>query len=332
MSFWTGHGRSDESFCHFHFIIKITTQAQMKFRLVFFFFVVVPYIFSSFNCHAKHRTLDMDLKFEEHSHLKTKTMSGIVNHVQTFRSPPMPLHFGEVVFTNPSRTPLEMPTGNNGVYTITSFTAGVVDEAGNQVPLDEVYNHHWLVFDGKGNLGPCRGLDYKFGVGAESRGFPVEFPAPYGLVTDGTETWEANIHLLRTVNLDPSWGVQKCIECHGPNKWCNASQSGTFTCCDQGTYCPTVVNSSVTAPNPKTYYLQYTVGWHEVTPEDKPVGIFVLDASGESLFESNVSNISLHSVFSTHSFLSPSFSPPSPSPPPLPPPSPSKTSLYRVSN
>lgn len=76
-----------------------------------------------------------------------------------------------------------------------------------------------LFFDGKGNGGVCPGLNYKFGVGAESRNSPIVFPSPYVLATDGTERWTANIHLIRTQNIDPKWGLQHCIECHGPNQW-----------------------------------------------------------------------------------------------------------------
>lgn len=32
-------------------------------------------------------------------------------------------------------------------------------------------------------------------------------------------SWTANIHLIRTDFVDPSWGLQHCIECHGPNQW-----------------------------------------------------------------------------------------------------------------
>ena len=34
-----------------------------------------------------------------------------------------------------------------GKHLITGFKAEVVDSMNVSVPLDEVYNHHWLVFD-----------------------------------------------------------------------------------------------------------------------------------------------------------------------------------------
>ena len=64
-------------------------------------------------------------------------------HTQTWRSQAMPLTNGNTIFTNPDRTLLSMPTGT---VAIRSFHAEVVDDAGDSVPLSEVYNHHWLVF------------------------------------------------------------------------------------------------------------------------------------------------------------------------------------------
>ena len=49
---------------------------------------------------------------------------------------------GQIVFTNPSATPLTFPEG--GAYAITSFRGQVVDAAGRMVPLSEVYDHHWV--------------------------------------------------------------------------------------------------------------------------------------------------------------------------------------------
>ena len=50
---------------------------------------------------------------------------------------------GQIVFTNPSATPLTFPEG--GAYAITSFRGQVVDAAGRMVPLSEVYEHHFLL-------------------------------------------------------------------------------------------------------------------------------------------------------------------------------------------
>jgi hypothetical protein len=60
---------------------------------------------------------------------------------KTYLSPPMKLRPGEVVFTDPTKTPLEMPTGK---IAIQKFAAEVVDEKNVSTPLSEVYDHHWL--------------------------------------------------------------------------------------------------------------------------------------------------------------------------------------------
>ena len=57
----------------------------------------------------------------------------------TYNSPPMPLKPGQVVFTNPSQTPLAMPDGE---YSILGFHGEVVDQNNQSVPLSTVYDHH----------------------------------------------------------------------------------------------------------------------------------------------------------------------------------------------
>jgi hypothetical protein len=181
----------------------------------------------------------------------------------------MTLKPGEVVFTDPAKTLLQMPKGNVAVL---GFEAEVVDEKKTSVPLSEVYNHHWLVFDGKGNAGVCDNyLQYKFGVGAESRNSPVHYAEGYGLVLDGTETWGANIHLLRTVDLDGgALGIKHCIECHwAEQKGCKPEQSGEFACCGDGSFCKA---KKETTAHAKTYYLRW-------------VGIYLLKNSKPKLYQ-----------------------------------------------
>ena len=75
-------------------------------------------------------------------------------------------------------------------------------------------------------------LRYIFGVGAESRGTPVNFPEPYAYIAHGNETWTANIHLLRTQELNTTaFSTKACVECawtpfkEAQQKRCTASQS-----------------------------------------------------------------------------------------------------------
>ena len=59
-----------------------------------------------------------------------------------YQSPPLLLAPGGVIFTDPHETRLEMPT--EGDYAILSFKGEVVDAIGKSVPLDTVYDHHWI--------------------------------------------------------------------------------------------------------------------------------------------------------------------------------------------
>jgi hypothetical protein len=195
----------------------------------------------------------------------------------------MPLNAGEVRFTDPEKTPLVFPSVE-GQYAITKFHAEIVDDSGKSVTLDEVYLHHWLVFNSVGNDGLCGGyLGYSFGVGAESRGTPVEYPAGYGLLVDGNESWSANIHIFRTqglkVGTNSSQALKECIECQyapeGKGGSCTKEASGSFQCCMSGTHCPT--DGSIT--DTKNYYLSYTVEYTTDLTAVKPVHVYVLDAS-----------------------------------------------------
>ena len=193
----------------------------------------------------------------------------------TYRSQALPLKPGEVVFTKPASTFVKMHDLAEGVnVAIKSMVAEVVDSDGNSVPLSEVYNHHWLFFDpNHPNAGVCGGfLPYKFGVGAECRNTPTSYPGDYAVTTQAP-VWGANIHLLRTVNVKD---VKNCIECgYAPGKGCSKSASGTFNCCQDGSYCETLSSDGES----KNYYLQYHVQWRKAQQEDVPVEIFVLDAS-----------------------------------------------------
>eukprot|EP00163_Fabomonas_tropica_P007424 TRINITY_DN1713_c1_g1_i1.p1 TRINITY_DN1713_c1_g1~~TRINITY_DN1713_c1_g1_i1.p1 ORF type:complete len:455 (-),score=94.02 TRINITY_DN1713_c1_g1_i1:922-2109(-) len=181
---------------------------------------------------------------------------------------------GQVIFSDPNKTPLKFPEGE---YGITEFMAEIVDENGDSTPLSEVYLHHWLIFNTEINAGFCgtQGsgayLTYIFGVGAESRRTPTQFPAPYAYPVHDGQRWAANIHVLRTGTPEGVPFVQdvkSCIECHCPGG------GGGFSCCPDGSFCPTLPN----APGPKTYFLTYTI---TMVPKDEfvPIDIYVLDAS-----------------------------------------------------
>jgi hypothetical protein len=199
---------------------------------------------------------------------------------ETYRSDPMALSAGQVRFTDKDSFLLKFPQENE--YAITKFHAEVTDEQNNSVPLDEVYNHHWLVFNSQGNRGVCGGfLQYIFGVGQESRGTPVVFPDGSGYRALGSLEWTANIHLLRTeglrVDTNKSQALKDCIECgYAPGKDCWPWDSGTFACCGDASYCPT----DGTVKDTKNYYLTYTMEYTPDASAVKPIRIYVLDGSG----------------------------------------------------
>ena len=97
---------------------------------------------------------DLPIVFS-HAHTVPATRPGYEGSLSsTYTSPPMPLRPGEVVFTNPYTTKLSMPTGKG--LAIQEFHAEIVDDKNISTPLSEVYNHHWLVYNNRGNSGMCQ--------------------------------------------------------------------------------------------------------------------------------------------------------------------------------
>ena len=151
----------------------------------------------------------------------------------------------------------------------------IVDgETLQSTPLTEIYDHHWILLNNVHKNRLCKGIEYVFGVGAESRNTPFDLPAGYGYpVAEGTE-WGANIHLLRTEGLegeDPYLAVKHCTECfYAPGKGdaCTIQKSGTLKCCGdscdtgktgkQSCKCPTAKGVSTER---KGYKLKYTVNY-----------------------------------------------------------------------
>ena len=109
----------------------------------------------------------------------------------------MRLYAGDLVFTAFDDTILPMPTGD---YAILELVGGLMDCNNESVPLDVVYNHHWLMKPISGPTKhfnhPCpnsQDFSYVFGVGAESRRTPTVIPDGYGYhVLSGT-VWGANV-------------------------------------------------------------------------------------------------------------------------------------------
>lgn len=210
-------------------------------------------------------TYPYDIYFSEHADTPRRVLETGETEA-TFYSDLRELAPGEVVFTDPTRTHIEMPKGD---VVLTSVQADVVDANKRPVPLNEVYLHHWIMLDkDRPNDGVCGGyLTYIFGVGAETRDTPYDFPQykgnTYGWTTTSNHRWTANIHVLRTVNIDPDehGGLKGCIECQGPNKWC-PGQKGGFECCPDRSFCPTIKYGDE-RDDKKQYYFRYIVKYVE---------------------------------------------------------------------
>eukprot|EP00051_Salpingoeca_urceolata_P029503 m.6838 g.6838 ORF g.6838 m.6838 type:complete len:268 (-) comp2748_c0_seq1:329-1132(-) len=193
---------------------------------------------------------------------------------ETFRSPAVPLKSGQVANTPNSFGPMPFV---KGPVAVRHFEARVIDDDNNTVPLDEVYCHHWLIFDDGGmhkstiNDGLCPGLANVWGIGAELLGTKYDYPEGYAIVTTGKEQWTANIHLIRTTNVPD---VQMCIECHC--KWGTpANPEGDIACCPDRTQCWGM--DKWTKNDTKNYYLEYTGGSKRQVPPT--VGPFFLSFS-----------------------------------------------------
>ena len=145
----------------------------------------------------------------------------------TYTSPVIPLEPGGAHFTLNPLTKIPFPKGD---YSLFSAEFRIMDETGSaQVPLSEVYIHHWLIgtHETVDPLVPCEASDNMFfGAGAEMRGIHSKIPNGYGVRRiDVLGACGGNIHLIRTHDLKTHWrglndpngshaaAVKNCIEC-----------------------------------------------------------------------------------------------------------------------
>ena len=219
----------------------------------------------------------------------------------TYQSQAFPMLPGQTIFTKPDETPLPMPPISDkpgeGAYAILSFVGSMVDDQKQQVPLSRVYTHHWIMVQHSHKNELCRnGLNYVFGIGAESRNSPVEFPAGYGYTVSSAKDnqFGGNIHILRTEHLaedavgmvpvgqgGAAGAAKQCNECYyalGKGKECTLEQNGTFFCCGDNCYdgscrCPTKAGTPMV---PVNFYLQYTVQYTRDVFKIAPVSVGVI--------------------------------------------------------
>lgn len=215
---------------------------------------------------------------------------------QTFFSKPITLEAGHMIFTNPDKTPLKMPSGE---YAITYFIGDIVNADTLQpVPLSEVYDHHWIALSSNHVNQFCKGsIEYTFGIGAESRNSPVRFPPGFGYhVPNGTH-WSANIHLLRSEGLageNPFKATKECNECYyspGKGQGCTPEYNGTFNCCGEAD-AEGKMRCAI-SPNPppaRDYRLRYTFNYTEEVTKVRPVYVGTVAAPNCRVFYSALRN------------------------------------------
>lgn len=174
---------------------------------------------------------------------------------------------------------MRMPTGK---YAVLGFRGEVVGDANNSVPLSQVYDHHWILEDRYHQNVLCpNGPQYVFGIGAESRHTPANFPDGFGYIVEPNDEFGGNIHLLHTVDLEgdsAAAAAKLCNECYyAPNKGpeCTPAMNGTFQCCGDRCYsgvckCPTKPGTKMV---PTNFYLRYTVNFTRDTQKVAPIGI-----------------------------------------------------------
>lgn len=241
--------------------------------------------------------VSLRVRFAPQHHLTTRFTHPTLGYEvvnTTYRSQALPLNPGQVVFTKPADTPMPMP---NGTYAILGFKGEVVDDNHDSVPLSTVYDHHWIAMDRFHENIICNGgegPDYVFGIGAESRRTPAQFPDGHGYIIYDADAnqWGANIHLLHTVDLagnNPHQAAKECNECYyapGKGPECTPKNNGTFQCCGDRCYsgvckCPT---KPFTKMVPTNYYLQYTVTYTRAVESVKPLGVGVYTTPSCQLF------------------------------------------------
>ena len=206
---------------------------------------------------------------------------------ETLHSQAYYLADGDLIFTEFQDTPIPMPSGD---YAVLGFGGEMVDCNNVSVPLDVIYNHHWLMKPISGptvhNNAPCPAnqmvlpqlnefgdFTYVFGVGAESRKTPAVIPEGYGYRVHAGTKWGANIHAMHVTGLaGGAQGVKECIECWaGEKKACAGDMeraNGTFSCCVIGT-CPVEPGADgMTTEYRMAMTLQYTRNITMIKPVD----------------------------------------------------------------
>ncbi|KAJ1420895.1 Stress up-regulated Nod 19 [Sesbania bispinosa] len=212
-----------------------------------------------------------------------KTKNNVKSAV--FLSPKIELGPGYV--SNKIYYDVEFPRGH---IALKSFNAELIDEAGNSVPLQETYLHHWVVVryhqpknvshkSQSGiivvrNNGFCQGevLGQYFGIGSETRGTTTYIPDPFGIEVGNPteipygyeEKWLINVHAIDTRGVEDRMGCTEC-KCDLYNvtkdengKPLSPDYRGGLECCPDNIRCR--LKKGFQGPK-RSLYLKYTVMW-----------------------------------------------------------------------
>lgn len=118
------------------------------------------------------------------------------------------------------------------------------------------------------------------------RGVPYIYPEGYGNIIPGNKHWSANIHFIRTADLNAEHyggsvaaATKACIECEyarGKGISCvpGLKGFGIFGCCFDGCRCP--VNNPQDKSH-KSYSLVYNVTWTTDVQAVMPLKVYVID-------------------------------------------------------
>ncbi|KAA8540600.1 hypothetical protein F0562_024479 [Nyssa sinensis] len=227
-----------------------------------------------------------------------------------FLSPMFELEPGSVV--NKYYYNIDFPRGH---IALKSFNAEVVDEAGNPVPLQETYLHHWVIlrsyqrkgveipkYDGHlgfhqsdlivvGNSGICEnGLRQYFGLGSETRKTDTHVPDPYGIEVGNPaeipagyeERWVMNVHAIDTRGAEDRLGCTECkcdlynVTVDEHGRTLEPDYIGGLKCCYDQTQCK--VRQSCESAK-RGLYMRYTVKWVDWDNSILPVRIYILDVA-----------------------------------------------------
>ncbi|XP_074344938.1 uncharacterized protein LOC141684002 isoform X2 [Apium graveolens] len=229
---------------------------------------------------------------------------------KVFLSPKLVLERGSVA--NKIFHDIDFPRGH---VALKDFRAEVVDEAGNSVPLQDIYLHHWIVvryYQRQGvdvsqhdsdagfrqpsvivmsNAGVCHdGLLQYFGLGSETRKTATQIPFPYGIeignpeeIPDGyEEKWFLNVHAIDTRGVVERLGCSEC-QCDLYNvtvdeygRALNPDYRGGLYCCYDGTRCR--VREGFGSAS-RSIHMKYTLKWIDWDKSIRPLHIYILDVT-----------------------------------------------------